>query len=103
MSIMKALSEKSKQKGKAMGLVKPATILIFFLLIISSFSNAQQYEPQNIERKGFFLGVGLGPGIISYKGGYKNNNSSFERQNKITFMSDFKIGYAPTDNLAIYW
>ena len=93
----------SRAREKALQLIQPAILMVIILLSGFNISNAQQYENQYFERKGFFLGLGLGPGLISYKRGYENNNSSFDRQNKITFMSDFKIGYAPTDHLAIYW
>lgn len=59
-------------------------------LIVSNYSNPHQYAPKNPERKGFFLGIGLGPGIISYKGGVENYNIELERQTKVAFMSDLK-------------
>lgn len=53
------------------------------------------------QRKGFVIGVGVGPGITSYT--YEAFGATSDRETKITFMSDFKIGFAPSNDLALYW
>jgi len=67
-----------------------------FLLILSA--NAQAFDGQ---RKGFILGGGLGLGMTSYTLEFGTLTS--DRFNKISFMTDFKIGYAPTDQVEIYY
>ena len=53
-------------------------------------------------RKGFVIGLGLGPGYTTYKfdvAGYGSTKS----QDKFGVSSDFKIGYAPSDQVIICW
>lgn len=52
-------------------------------------SNASAWDG---ERKGFQLGIGLGPGYYKEPG-----------FNKVGVGTDFKIGYAPSNKLSIYW
>lgn len=84
---------------------KKLWILSFIILMI--FQNLCQDDlfAQNGMRKGFILGIGVGPGFIKYRGEYENFGliSIGEEKSRLTVMSDFKIGYAPNDNLAIYW
>ncbi len=60
-------------------------------------------------RKGFIIGIGIGPGYTTFNQTLKSSFSgntftrTSERENKLTFMSDFKIGYAPSNFLQIYW
>jgi hypothetical protein len=82
--------------------MKTSVKTVFFLLTclcITSFSYAQKNE-----RKGFFLGIGIGPGLVFYDAVQVTSfNFETEKENKVTFITDFKIGYAPTNQLAIYW
>ncbi len=57
------------------------------------------------ERQGFILGVGVGAGSLSYTqtmayGGFSDTSDS---ESEFPIMSDFKIGYAPSDVVEIYW
>ena len=60
-------------------------------------------------RKGFIIGIGGGPGYTTFNETFKSSFSgntftmTSDRQNKLTFMSDFRIGYAPSNLLQIYW
>jgi len=57
------------------------------------------------QRKGFILGFGLGPGYASYtetKDSSGTEVRSFD-ESKISFFSDFKIGYAPNNQWMVYW
>lgn len=56
------------------------------------------------ERRGFILGLGIGPGLTSYKQtvSYAGSSESAS-ESKFGFQTDFKIGYAPSNNLAIYY
>lgn len=61
------------------------------------------------QRKGFILGIGAGAGLASFKtqesytGFGEPLTAEGERQNKFALMTDFKIGYAPSNNLSLYW
>ena len=57
------------------------------------------------ERKGFMVGIGLGPGFSSYKEKADSaGTATFDKSKSgLAFFSDFKIGYAPSNNLMIYW
>ncbi len=52
--------------------------------------------PGAAQRSGFIIGVGAGPGYVSFPG-------SPSRTGKVTVATDFKIGYAPSEAWAIYW
>jgi len=57
------------------------------------------------ERQGFILGVGVGAGLTSYTQTISDGGFSVtgDRENPFGIMSDFKIGYAPSDVIEIYW
>lgn len=62
-------------------------------------------------REGFILGIGIGPGYTSYRETITSEHLVFpnefvserNRQNKLGIATDFKIGYAPSNFLAIYY
>ena len=56
-------------------------------------------------RKGFIIGIGGGPGYTTFNQTFKSSSftNTSDRQKKRTFMSDFRIGYAPGNLLQIYW
>lgn len=56
-------------------------------------------------RKGFIIGIGVGPGYTTFSQTFKSSSSTntSDRQKMRTFMSDFRIGYAPSNLLQIYW
>jgi len=84
----------------------------FFILFFVGFvlflvnTNAHAFDGQ---RKGFLLGIGLGPGFtsfaqevaVSYLGFHKSVKS--DRETKVGLITDFKIGYAPDNIWAIYY
>ena len=56
-------------------------------------------------RKGFILGFGLGPGYDTYTETRDSSGTevgSFD-DSKISLFTDFKIGYAPSNQLMVYW
>ncbi|MCE5249914.1 outer membrane beta-barrel protein [bacterium] len=52
-------------------------------------------------RKGFVMGAGAGSGFVSYSQWLEGEKLSSDEKLPIT--SDFKIGYAPNNNLMLYW
>jgi opacity protein-like surface antigen len=96
---MKRISKAKSKIVKSLSFCKICAI-ITLMLLISINSNAQQDE-----RKGFILGLGIGPGVLNYKLKVDRGNYSihYNRVKKLPVMSNFKIGYAPNENLAIYW
>lgn len=58
---------------------------------------AQEALSLDGKRKGFIIGIGIGPGLTSFSQSLKFGGSrvTSDRLNKMSFMSDFKIGYAP--------
>ncbi|UCD94458.1 MAG: hypothetical protein JSU69_11980 [Candidatus Zixiibacteriota bacterium] len=75
---------------------------IFMLIIFGTAISAYGWDKQ---RKGFILGVGMGPGFSSFT--EKTDSSGTEifssDKSKFAFFSDFKMGYAPNNKLMIYW
>jgi hypothetical protein len=57
------------------------------------------------QRQGFILGVGGGAGLTSYTQTIAHGGGSVtsDRENEFPLMTDFRIGYAPSDALEIYW
>jgi len=56
-------------------------------------------------RKGFILGFGLGPGYDMYTETRDSSGTEVGKfdESKISLFSDFKIGYAPSNQLMVYW
>ena len=82
------------------------TTLLLVLLAPVILINATNAFAWDGKRKGFVLGVGAGGGLASFKPYAKfsdNETSDGERTSKFAFMSDFKIGYAPSNQVALYW
>lgn len=73
------------------------TVLIVGVLL----SVATKSSALDGRRKGFVLGIGTGGGLVSLK--ESSFNREGERQSQFALMTDFKIGYAPSNQLAIYW
>jgi len=58
------------------------------------------------KRKGFIIGIGAGGGLASYKSKVElssGNDFEGDRMNKFGIMTDFKLGYAPSNQVAIFW
>lgn len=52
--------------------------------------------PGAAQRGGFIIGIGAGPGRVSFPGFPTGTG-------KLAVATDFKIGYAPSERWAIYW
>ncbi|MCX6601474.1 MAG: hypothetical protein NT025_07915 [bacterium] len=72
--------------------------VIVACMVIGLTTHAKAWDG---ERKGFVLGIGLGPGYTTFK--QKFGSYERDRENKGALVTDFKIGYAPTNQLALYW
>lgn len=80
--------------GTAMKKYSLLTCLFVFLL---TSTNVFAFDGQ---RKGFILGVGIGGGFLSNKASF-SGFSNTESQGVI--VGNFKIGYAPSNSLEIYY
>ncbi|MGI9175068.1 MAG: hypothetical protein ACR2GR_07105 [Rhodothermales bacterium] len=71
------------------------------LFLGAAFGMAQEAQAQ---RKGFILGFGIGPGqtYINQAQNGLGLNSNYARM-KLALATDFKIGYAPSEHLALHW
>ena len=83
-------------------MVRTSTLtgMIFAMVLLFTFE-AGAWDGQ---RKGFVLGIGAGAGLSSYKlvsDSYSQIES--DRFNKTAFMTDFKIGFAPSNRVMIFW
>lgn len=74
--------------------VSVSAILAVLFLWPSSVTAQQQ-------RGGFVIGFGIGPGAISLKP--KSGGASGPRTNKVGGFTDLRIGYAPSEELSIYY
>ncbi len=82
------------------------TTMLLALLVPVFLINATNAFAWDGKRKGFIIGVGAGGGLASYKPYVifaDNETSEGERTSKFAFMSDFKIGFAPSNQVALYW
>jgi len=77
-------------------------LMITALIVLTSFSLSFSQEAR---KKGFVLGFGGGLGLTSFTQEVDIWGITIkgDRENKIGFQTDFKIGYAPTPQLQIYW
>jgi len=66
-------------------------------IMIFGFMTPLDLSAQN--RKGFILNLGLGGAVVSSK----YDHPDAERTNQFGVGTDFKIGYAPTDRLLLYY
>jgi opacity protein-like surface antigen len=78
-----------------------ARLLLLALLIVVASQLASVAYAFNGERKGFILGLGAGPGITSYS--LEVDGESGDDESKFGLNTDFRIGYAPSDLVQIYW
>ncbi len=87
-----------KWRSKAVLLVFIACLTLIMTVNVFAFDK---------ERKGFILGFGLGPGFSSYSEIISipstGAQQSSEKMNKVALFTDFKIGYAPSNQLMFYW
>ena len=78
---------------------KKLLVLCIFIFILT---NLFAFDGQ---RKGFLLGFGGGVANVSFSQEIESFNESIESdtENKNGFATDFKIGFAPTNKLEIYY
>ena len=74
------------------------SIIILFGLGLSLFAQSSSNEPV---RKGFVVGIGIGGSYLVPK--YKYGEISRSLDNDFAIISNVKIGFAPSDQLMIYW
>ena len=72
---------------------------LLFFIVISIFCSTSTYAFDD-ERKGFITGVGLGVGYLSNT---TSLGSLSETDGRIVFPINFKIGYAPSNTLEIFY
>jgi Outer membrane protein beta-barrel domain len=77
--------------------MKKIKILATMCMLLSAYSNLYSFDG---DRNGFILGGGIG-------GGYLSNSFSYESYSKTdnrgVFLTNFKIGYAPSNTLEVYY
>ena len=76
-------------------------------VMLLTAANASAFDGQ---RKGFILGFGLGPGMDMHKQnasvsvlGISLLDQDFVDESKFAFATDFRLGYAPNNQLIIYY
>jgi hypothetical protein len=74
-----------------------AIVLAVIFLLVS----AVQVWAFDGQRKGFILGGGLGLGMTSYK--FESGPFQTDTENQFSFMTEFKIGYAPTEQVEVFY
>jgi hypothetical protein len=85
---------------------KAIFLSLIVLLILFLIVNAYAFDGK---RKGFFLGGGLGPGFTSQKetvehsGWFEGEPSESSTESKLGLVTNFKIGYAPSDLVEIHY
>jgi len=81
--------------------MNPKTSLLLILFVMLT---VQQTKASDGERKGFIFGFGLGSGILSIDNDIDGRGFfATGKESKIPFVSNSKIGYAPSNRLLIYW
>lgn len=73
------------------------SLLVGFVAVLAFVPPASAWDGQ---RKGFILGLGLGPGFISFS---QTIDDSATRENRGVFATDFKIGYAFNHRVLLYF
>jgi hypothetical protein len=86
---------------------KTYLVILIVMAVLLFTSNANAFDGK---RKGFVLGGGLGPGLtlqketIEYSGWFEGESSeSSGWESKFGLVTNFKIGYAPSDLVEIYF
>ncbi len=81
---------------------KKTFAVLIAVVLLGITTNVSAWDGQ---RKGFILGVGSGFGLTSFtqEVEYLGVSETSDRENKLALNTDFKIGYAPNNTLAIYY
>ncbi len=76
--------------------------VLLFLLVISFSTNLFAFDNN---RKGFVLGIGVGPALTSYTQEVVifSKAVTSDRENAFGVATDFKIGYGASENFMIYY
>jgi len=77
--------------------IRTYSVALLSFLVLSS-----QLLASDGQRKGFILGGGIGVGYLSLKETWGDPEST-SWQGHPAFETNFKIGYAPSNSLEIYW
>lgn len=81
-------------------------LVVSLLLVLCPFFSSDVFALDG-ERKGFILSFGIGPSLTSYTQTLKipvlGIDETSDRENDFGLGTDFKIGYAPTNQLMIYY
>jgi hypothetical protein len=77
--------------------MKKINTLTLIGILLLAYSNLYSFDG---ERKGFILGGGIGAGYLSNSTSFESYSSS---DNRGVFLTNFKIGYAPSNTLEIYY
>lgn len=75
-------------------------VVIILILGFVCVSASSSYALDG-KRKGFIIGIGAGAGLTSFKEKWGAFES--DRESKMAIMTDFKLGYAPSNQFAIFW
>ncbi len=81
-------------------------VIIASLALILIFGISANVKAFDKERKGFILGFGAGPGFASYSETIDSLDGEQlfdESTSKFSAFTNFKIGYAPSNKLMVYW
>jgi len=76
--------------------------VLAIIVVLAIATNVYAWDGQ---RKGFVLGFGLGGGYTSFTQTveFMGISETSDRENKFGLNTDFKIGYAPSNQFLIYW
>ena len=77
--------------------MKNITILLTMCMLVLAYSNLYSFDG---ERNGFILGGGIGAGYLSNSFTYESYSKTDSRG---AFVTNFKIGYAPSNTLEVYY
>ena len=70
---------------------------MFVVVFMLTYNNVFAFDG---ERKGFIIGGGIGAGYLSNTTSF---NSFSDTDSRAVFLTNFKIGYAPSNTLEIYY
>ena len=77
--------------------MKKLKIIATAYMLVLAYSNLYSFDG---ERNGFILGGGIGGGYLSSSTSYESYSTT---DNRGVFLTNFKIGYAPSNTLEIYY
>jgi len=92
---MVAIGRRSEERGKDMRL-KACVVFLAALAVLSAELSAFDGL-----RKGFILGGGVGGSYLTYEEPWPVGD--VRKLDKFSLATNFKIGYAPSNSLEIYW